>query len=53
MRSCGHSVARAVGDGLMVENQPESWGSPCGIEMDRVPSEQDFLVVGVLMSVII
>jgi len=37
---------------LIFENQPESWGRPCGIEMDRVPVEQDFLVVGVVMSVI-
>jgi len=38
---------------LIVENHPVSWGIPCGIELDRVPLEQDFLVVDVLMSVVI
>jgi hypothetical protein len=37
---------------LIIGNQPESRGSPCGIEMELVPL-QDFLVVGFLMSVII
>jgi len=38
---------------LIVENQPVSWGIPCGIEVGLVPLEQDFLVVDVLMSAVI